>query len=188
MSASSIWRTPAALAWLVAIAAPLCYPPSSVASGDLPAGRPSASRAQRTPSGRKADPKVQAGHLNPRAPSGPPLLSVGTVGGYASTPNEASASAPPSAGDVLAANGLNSPLCRSIAELPATVRRSCGTAGFTASADPTGDYAFDVNINTGLGDISNDASVVIQDFSEHAWMALVVVTHALIVMLVKLGL
>jgi hypothetical protein len=84
---------------------------------------------------------------------------------------------------VLAANGLGSPLCADRAQLGATSRRNCQTSGFIAAAEPTGDYAFDVNIDTGIGNLSNGASAIVLDFAEQGWMALVAITHALIVML-----
>jgi hypothetical protein len=117
----------------------------------------------------------------PRAPSAPPLLGPNSVAPWGAF-DESSASAPPSQGDVLAANGLESPLCRRPAELPAAARRNCRFARFVAGPYPTGDYAFDVNIDTGMAQWSNDASAVVQNFTQLAWMALVTVTHGLIVM------
>jgi hypothetical protein len=84
---------------------------------------------------------------------------------------------------VLAQNGLVSPLCRMPTTLPAGAAQNCATSKFTASQEPTGDYVFDVNIDTGLGSWSNDASSTLQDFSELGWMVLVALAHALVVML-----
>jgi hypothetical protein len=84
---------------------------------------------------------------------------------------------------VLVENGLSSPLCRTPFGLPGIVQRNCRTSGFIAAPEPTGDYAFDVNIDTGVGKLSNDASAIVQDFAQQGWMALVAITHALIVML-----
>jgi hypothetical protein len=117
-----------------------------------------------------------------RAPSGPPLLGPGSSAPDVPASEESSASAPPSAGDVLAENGLSSPLCRSPFALPITVQRNCQASGFIAASAPTGDYAFDVNIDTGISKWSNNASATVQDFAQLGWMALVAVTHALIVM------
>lgn len=117
-----------------------------------------------------------------RAPSGPPLLEPGMFGLGVSPSQESSASAPPSAGDVLADNGLDSPLCRSLSGLPEAVVRNCRASGFIAAPAPTGDYAFDVNIDTGSGKLGNDSSAIVQDFAQQGWMALVALTHALVVM------
>lgn len=112
----------------------------------------------------------------PRAPSGPVLGSGGGLVG------EASASAPSSGGDPLAGNGLDSPLCRAPGGLSAVQRRSCETDSFVAAPEPTNDYAFDVNINTGVGKWGNDMSATIDDFAQFGWMALVSATHGLVVM------
>jgi hypothetical protein len=117
-----------------------------------------------------------------RAPNGPPLVGPQQV--TQAGPWESSASATPSAGDVLAENGLNSPLCRSaVGALPVQTARNCQMSAFTATGDPTGDYAFDVNIDTGAGSWANDASSTLQDFAELGWIALVALAHALVVML-----
>lgn len=145
-----------ALATGVAIAFVLLLAPVRA----LAAGRPSAT------------PKRGA----PRAPSGPVLSPGGVLGG------EASASAPSSGGDPLAGNGLDSPLCRNPGGLSAAQRRSCETDSFVAAADPTNDYAFDVNIDTGVGKWGNDMSATIDDFAQYGWMALVSATHGLVVM------
>lgn len=129
----------------------------------------------------------------PKAPDGPPLLaSQGSplispqglaVGLSAVSPEqESSASAAPSGGDVLAENGLASPLCGENGQLAPASRGNCRTSRFIAAAEPTGNYAFDVNIDTGLGNLSNSASAIVLDFAEQGWMALVAITHALIVM------
>lgn len=129
----------------------------------------------------------------PKAPSEPPLLAprspsamvsedLGMGAVPASPAQESSASGAPSGGDALAANGLGSPLCADSAQLDTTSRRNCQTSGFIAASAPTGNYAFDVNIDTGIGNLSNSASAIVLDFAEQGWMALVAVTHALIVM------
>ena len=112
----------------------------------------------------------------PRAPAGPALGAGGVTVG------EASASAPSSGGDPLTGNGLDSPLCRASVGLSATQRRSCETDSFVAAPDPTNNYAFDVNIDTGLDKWGNDMSATIDDFAQFGWMALVSATHGLVVM------
>jgi hypothetical protein len=51
-----------------------------------------------------------------------------------------------------------------------------------AAPDPTNDYAFDVNINTGVGKWGNDMSATFDDFAQYGWMVLVSATHGLVVM------
>ena len=120
--------------------------------------------------------QVTLGKGVPRAPSGPALGSGGVLG------SEASASAPSSGGDPLAGNGLDSPLCRDPSGLSTAQQRSCETDSFVAAPDPTNDYAFDVNINTGVGKWGNDMSATIDDFAQYGWMGLVSATHGLVVM------
>jgi hypothetical protein len=118
----------------------------------------------------------------PRAPSAPPLA---TGAGATATPaEEAAASSPSSGGEPLASNGLRSPLCRNAAaaDLPPGAARDCLTSGFTATAAPGGDYAFDVHIDTGL-DVGNDLAVQAQDLVQFGWTALVAAVHGLIVVL-----
>ena len=147
--------------------------PTTAAAGPPTAsrGRPTAPAAGLpTPSGGRST-----------APSGPPL---DTDGGGESAEEEASSAGGASAGDPLASNGLNSPLCRdgAAAELSASAARDCAVSGLEAASDPTGDYAFDVHINTGI-DFDNDAAATIQDLAQLAWTALVAAVHGLIVML-----
>ncbi len=113
------------------------------------------------------------------APSAPPLSTGGT-----SSAAEASASAPTSGGDPLVGNGLGSPLCSdgAGAEVSVAAARNCRISGFDASQAPTGDYAFDVHINTGV--LGANGATLEQDYLiSPVWMALVWVVHALIVML-----
>ena len=138
-----------------------------VASSLCVKGDPALAGARRVPT-----PKPSA----PRAPAGPALGAGGVTVG------EASASAPSSGGDPLTGNGLDSPLCRASVGLSAAQRRSCETDNFVAAPDPTNDYAFDVNIDTGLGKWGNDMSATIDDFAQFGWMALVSATHGLVVM------
>lgn len=119
----------------------------------------------------------------PRAPSGPPLsipVLPGVIGsGSAGHPS----ATPPSRGDVLAGNGLDSPFCREPSDLPASAEVNCRTARFSAGPYPTGNYMFDVNIDTGVVSWSNDASAVVQNIAQLGWMLLVSLAHGLVVML-----
>jgi hypothetical protein len=117
-----------------------------------------------------------------RAPSRPPLGS----GGTSMTPEaEASASAAPSGGDPLVDNGLVSPLCGqgTDAELSQASERNCRSSDFEAAQAPTGDYAFDVHINTGATDWGNDLSASVQNAAQWGWILLVAIVHGAIVML-----
>lgn len=120
-----------------------------------------------------------------RAPSAPPLIGpegVGTGAWLEPPGQESSASAAPSGGDVLVENGLSSPFCNDRMRLAPVTKRNCRTSNFIAAGEPTGNYAFDVNIDTGVGELSNSAAAIVLDFAQQGWMALVAVTHALIVM------
>jgi hypothetical protein len=98
---------------------------------------------------------------------------------------EASASASPSGGDSLVDNGLGSPLCGkgAHAELSQAGERNCRSSDFEAAQAPTGDYAFDVHINTGVANAGNYLSEVVQNAAQWGWMLLVAVVHGVIVML-----
>jgi hypothetical protein len=133
---------------------------------------PSPHRAPHAPSG----PPVAPPSGVPHAPSGPVLTSGGSAG------EEASASAPSSEGDPLTGNGLDSPLCRHPSGLSAAQQRSCQTDNFVAAPDPTNNYAFDVNIKTGISNLGNSVSATIDNFTQFGWMALVSATHGLVVM------
>jgi hypothetical protein len=91
-------------------------------------------------------------------------------------------SAPAGEGDFLADNGLVSPICNRA--LPASWSGSsgCAASGFAAAPEPTGDYAFDVHINTGFN-LGNDVAAGSEDMLQWAWMALVALVRGLIVML-----
>ncbi len=132
------------------------------------------SHARPAPSGRKA-------------PSGRPLgAGVGSGANTVASPEEeASASAPPSGGDSLAANGLNSPLCRDAAQadLSSAAARNCRMSGFEAARAPTGDYAFDVHINTGATKWGNDEAAMVQNLLQLGWTMLVAVVRGVIVVL-----
>jgi hypothetical protein len=84
---------------------------------------------------------------------------------------------------VLAANGLDSPFCREPAGLPAGARENCAASRFLAGPYPTANYMFDVNIDTGVARWSSDASALVQNLAQLAWMWLVSLTHGLLVML-----
>jgi hypothetical protein len=79
-------------------------------------------------------------------------------------------------------NGLGSPLCGQASELTPEGRRNCATSGFEAAGAPTGDYALDVHIDTGLLGLSSQT--LLQDYAiEPVWMGLVWVVHAVVVAL-----
>ncbi len=101
------------------------------------------------------------------------------------TEEEASASASPSGGDPLVDNGLGSPLCGggTRAELSPAGESNCRSSDFEAARAPTGNYAFDVNINTGVTDWGNDLSASVQNAAQWGWMLLVAIVHGVIVML-----
>jgi hypothetical protein len=157
----------AMVVWLAQVS-PVCartstHPPSFASS-------PSVKRLASSTDSERSTP-TQA-----RAPSGPPLSVSGSQG------EEASASSPASGGDTLVENGLGSPLCRSPQDLSAAEQRSCQTADFVAASEPTNNYAFDVNINTGVGKWGNDISATVENFAQFGWMALVSAAHGLVVM------
>lgn len=117
-----------------------------------------------------------------RAPSGPPLLTESPAGGGSEA--EMSSSEVASAGDPLVGNGLGSPLCAGMEAggLSSAGERNCRTSGFEAAPAPTGNYAFDVHIDTGV--IGANGDTLEQDYLiSPLWFALVWVVHALIVAL-----
>jgi hypothetical protein len=129
-----------------------------------------------------------------RAPSKPPLGTgsggtgsggTGSGGTGLTAEEEASASASPSGGDSLVSNGLGSPLCgeKTRAELSSAGQSNCSSSDFEAAPAPTGDYAFDVHINTGVSDWGNDLSASVQNAAQWGWMLLVAIVHGVIVML-----
>ncbi len=122
----------------------------------------------------------------PRAPDGPALTS-GEAGGGAGGNGEEGAGAPQAQSDPLVGNGLASPTCKGAlaGELSQSGRRDCETSGFVAAPAPTGNYAFDVHIDTGfLGLGAGALDNAMQDLTvTPLWMALVWAVHALVVML-----
>jgi hypothetical protein len=131
---------------------------------------------------RTPPPTTPAKKAPARAPSEPPLSPGGTT---AASSYEAEASASSSGGDSLVDNGLGSPLCeqQATAELSAASARNCRISGFEAAQAPTGDYAFDVHINTGVTKWGNYLSASAQDTAQWGWMLLVAIVHGVIVML-----
>jgi hypothetical protein len=119
-----------------------------------------------------------------RAPSEPPL-GTGTGGTGLSPEAEASASVSTSGGDPLVENGLGSPLCRegAAAELSPAAARDCRISHFEAAQAPTGDYGFDVHLDTGVGDWANDLDTEILNPVQWSWTLLVVAVHVAIVVL-----
>jgi hypothetical protein len=87
-----------------------------------------------------------------------------------------------SEGDPLAENGLESPFCRNPRALSMSVQNNCETSDFVAAADPTGNYTFDVNINTSVVNWSNDVSATIENFLQFGWITLVTLVHGILVM------
>jgi hypothetical protein len=82
-------------------------------------------------------------------------------------------------------NGLGSPLCSQpvgIGGLSALALRDCRTSGFLAAPAPTSNYAFDVNIEHEFPEL-NALGLFQEYILAPAWMGLVWVVHALLVML-----
>jgi hypothetical protein len=98
---------------------------------------------------------------------------------------EASASSSPSGGDPLVDNGLGSPLCSTGTrdQLSHAGESNCRSSNFEAAKAPTGNYAFDVHINTGVSNWGNYLSASVQDAGQWGWMLLVAIVHGVIVML-----
>jgi hypothetical protein len=140
-------------------------------------------RAPASAPARKPTPTPAPAKAPARAPSEPPLSTGGTAA--LSPEAEASASVSSSGGDPLVDNGLGSPLCRegAGAELSQTSARNCRSSGFEAAQAPTGDYGFDVHINTGVTDIANDVDAEVLNAVQWSWTLLVAVVHGMIVML-----
>jgi hypothetical protein len=119
-----------------------------------------------------------------QAPSAPPLttrLGFGTGLGV----EEETASTGVGQGEPLAGNGLKSPLCEDAAEadLPAGAARDCELNGFEAAEAPSGDYAFDVHIDTGVAHPAGYLYVAFQELAQFGWTSLVTVVHGLVVLL-----
>ncbi len=120
-----------------------------------------------------------------KAPSNPPLTSGAAEAGT-SAEEESPDAGTSSAGDPLISNGLGSPMCRAGSredDLSQASERNCQTSGFEAAPAPTGNYAFDVHINTAVTKWKNDAAATIQNLLQLAWTALVTAVHGVIVMI-----
>ncbi len=119
------------------------------------------------------------------APSNSPL-STGAAEAGTGTEEESADAGTSSAGDPLISNGLGSPMCRAGSredDLSQASERNCETSGFEAAPAPTGNYAFDVHINTGVTKWKNDAASTVQNLLQLAWTALVAAVHGVIVMI-----
>lgn len=164
-----------------AVTAPGPRRPSSAAPAQA-VGRPSS--AATAPAARRAP---SAATAPGRAPSAPPLATGSGFGISQIAAEEASASSPSSEGEPLEANGLSSPLCRDAGAaaggLPASAARNCRATGFEGTQAPSGDYAFDVHINTGVAHIDNTMEASFQDIMQFWWTSLVSIVHGLIVLL-----
>ncbi len=69
------------------------------------------------------------------------------------------------------------------ADLSRASESNCRSSGFEAAPEPTGNYAFDVHINTGITKWSNDFAAMVQNLLQLAWTALVAAVHGVIVMI-----
>jgi hypothetical protein len=151
-----------------------------------PGAAPSATREPRAGKREPPAPKhaQRAPRQAPRAPSGPPLATATGLGGGMSGSEEGSAAAPAGGGEPLAGNGLRSPLCEDgEGDLPASAVRDCRATMFEAAQAPSGDYAFDVHIDTGLSHTGNYLPLAFQDTAQLVWTSLVAIVHGLIVLL-----
>jgi hypothetical protein len=166
--------------------APSRTPAHTPAANNAPAVSNAQSASNAAPAKSTPATKAPPAKGPTRAPSKPPLGSGPGSGGTGLTAEEeASASASPSGGDSLVSNGLGSPLCgeESRAELSPANESNCRSSDFEAAPAPTGDYAFDVHINTGVSDWGNYLSASVQDAAQWGWMLLVAIVHGVIVML-----
>jgi hypothetical protein len=152
------------------------------------AGVPAATALARTDTSvqlRLADAPTSKGHASTgakQAPSKPPIA----LGSTADAAEGVAAAGMSSASDPLVSNGLGSPLCRAGAtegDLSRASLGNCQSSGFEAAPAPTGNYAFDVHIDTGVGQVENDLATTFQSLLQLSWTVLVAVVHAVIVML-----
>ncbi len=75
-------------------------------------------------------------------------------------------------------------MCRtgaSEADLSRASESNCRTSGFEAAPAPSGNYAFDVHIDTGVTKWKNDAAATVQNLLQLAWTVLVAAVHGVIV-------
>ncbi|HTR72785.1 MAG TPA: hypothetical protein VMG80_04240, partial [Solirubrobacteraceae bacterium] len=150
----------------------------------LNAGQAAGARApSASPAVRKARAVGKAPAVK-RAPSAPPL-ATGPGFGTGQGAEEGTASTIAGEGEPLAGNGLKSPLCEDAAEadLPASAARDCKLNGFEAAEAPSGDYAFDVHIDSGVAHPAGYLYVAFQEMAQFGWTSLVTVVHGLIVLL-----
>jgi hypothetical protein len=175
---------------LIGLRAPLCGLLALVAGVCAASALPAAAatshdgqdRAGATTGARRAPAAKRGG---PRQNTTSTAVGAKPAGAETSGAGEAESGplAAPSEGDVLTENGLGSPGCREDAEASALARENCATSGFTAAPAPTGNYAFDVHIDTGLAHFSNYLEAAVQDSAQWGWMALVALVHGLLVAL-----
>jgi len=85
--------------------------------------------------------------------------------------------------DFLGDNGLASPFCGAPLSVGELARANCSYSDFTAAPAPTGNYAFDVHIDTGLAHVGNTAAAVVEDLLQWGWMVLVALVRGLLVAL-----
>jgi hypothetical protein len=129
--------------------------------------------------------RTRPGARAKKAPIKPPLTSGAAEAGTG-TEEESSDTGTSSAGDPLISNGLGSPMCRGggrEGDLSQASQRNCQTSGFEAAPAPTGNYAFDVHIDTGVTKWRNDAAATVQNLLQLAWTALVAAVHGVIVVI-----
>ncbi len=70
------------------------------------------------------------------------------------------------------------------ARLSGTAQSNCETSDFVAAAAPSGNYGFDVHMDSGFAGIGNEPSILLQNtLLTPTWTALVWITHALVVAL-----
>jgi hypothetical protein len=131
----------------------------------------------------------RAGSGSPsKAPRKPPLTPGSAAaggGGGGGGGGEEEAEEGVGVGDPLVSNGLGSPLCHADggeADLSSQAASDCRTSGFEAGPVPTGNYGFDVHINTGVTKVNADLENYLQDLLQLGWTVLVAVVHGLIVM------
>ena len=60
---------------------------------------------------------------------------------------------------------------------------NCRASGFEAAPAPTGNYAFDVHINTGVTKVGNDFDATLQNLLQGGWTVLVAAVHGVIVVI-----
>jgi hypothetical protein len=122
---------------------------------------------------------VVALHVHAAAPARPvpdltPVsLSAGTAGPVA---------------DPLAANGFTSPSCSTASlytQLSATAQRDCEVSGVDVAPVPLSNYAFDTNVDSGLGaSFGDDVDSIVQDLLvTPVWTAVVWLVHVAVVAL-----